>query len=153
MRLFLKVFTATLSILAVVVTVQNPLTGQEVSRDQLLDYMQQLRTDHDLPGISVAVAVDGEIVFSEGVGYAELDNHTPATGRTVHNIGSVSKVFAVIGLMQLVEQGKVDLDATLQRYMPYYTEQPFPITVRHILTHTSGIRHYRNGEFGPYGLL
>ena len=57
MRLFLKVFTATLSILAVVVTVQNPLTGQEVSRDQLLDYMQQLRTDHDLPGISVAVAV------------------------------------------------------------------------------------------------
>ena len=153
MRLFLKVFTATLSILAVVVTVQNPLTGQEVSRDQLLDYMQQLRTDHDLPGISVAVAVDGEIVFSEGVGYAELDNHTPATGRTVHNIGSVSKVFAVIGLMQLVEQGKVDLDATLQRYMPYYTEQPSPITVRHILTHTSGIRHYRNGEFGPYGLL
>ena len=89
MRLFLKVFTATLSILAVVVTVQNPLTGQEVSRDQLLDYMQQLRTDHDLPGISVAVAVDGEIVFSEGVGYAELDNHTPATGRTVHNLSLI----------------------------------------------------------------
>ena len=59
MRLFLKVFTATLSILAVVVTVQNPLTGQEVSRDQLLDYMQQLRTDLDLAGISVAVALDG----------------------------------------------------------------------------------------------
>jgi len=115
--------------------------------------MEQLRSDHDLPGISVAVSVDGEIVFSEGVGYAELDNRTPATGRTVHNVGSVSKVFAVVGLMQLVETGLIDLDATLQRYMPYYPEQPSPITIRHILTHTSGIRHYRNGEFGPYGLL
>ena len=119
-----------------------PLTAQSHSREGLLDYMEQIRNDNDLPGLSVAVAVDGEIVFSEGVGYAELQNHTPATGRTVHNVGSVSKVLAVVGLMQLVEQGKVDLDATLQTYMPWYPEREFPITVRHILTHTSGIRHY-----------
>ena len=129
------------------------LAGQSYSYEGLLDYMEQIRNDNDLPGLSVAVAVDGEIVFSEGVGVAELDNRTPSTGRTVHNVGSVSKVLAVVGLMQLVEQGKVDLDATLQTYMPWYPEREFPITVRHILTHTSGIRHYNGVEFGPHDLL
>ena len=130
-----------------------PLAAQGYAYEGLLDYMEQIRNDNDLPGLSVAVAVDGEIVFSEGVGYAELQNHTPATGRTVHNVGSVSKVLAVVGLMQLVEQGKVDLDATLQTYMPWYPERAFPVTVRHILTHTSGIRHYDGVEFGPHDLL
>lgn len=130
-----------------------PLAAQRPSYEGLLDYMEQIRNDNDLPGLSVAVAVDGEIVFSEGVGYAELDNRTPATGRTVHNVGSVSKVLAVVGLMQLVEQGRVDLDATVQTYMPWYPERAHPITVRHILTHTSGIRHYDGVEFGPHDLL
>ena len=124
-----------------------------IDRRQLLDYMQRIRDENDLPGLSVAIAVDGDIVFSEGVGYAELDNHTPATGRTVHNVGSVSKVLAVAGVMQLVEQGRVDLDATIRTYLPYYPEKRWPITVRQILTHTSGTRHYRQGEFGEYGLL
>ena len=153
MRHSTKAFSLKFITIGILVACQTPLIGQEVARDQVIDYMEQLRVDHDLPGISVAVAVDGKIVFSEGVGYAELDNRTPATGRTVHNIGSVSKVFAVVGLMQLVEAGLIDLDATLQQYMSYYPEQPSPITIRHILTHTSGIRHYRSGEFGPYGLL
>ena len=130
-----------------------PLAAQQVVREQLLDYMEQIRHDNDLPGLSVAVAVDGEIVFSEGVGYAELDNRIPATGRTVHNVGSVSKVLSVVGLMQLVERGRVDLDATIQTYMPWYPEKERPITVRQILTHTSGTRHYNGTEFGPDGLL
>lgn len=129
-----------------------PLLGQAVSPAQLLDYMEQIRAENDLPGVSVAVAVDGDIVFSGGVGVAELDNRTPATGRTVHNVGSVSKVLAVVGLMQLVEEGRVDLDATIQTYLPYYPEKRWPITVRDILTHTSGTRHYREGEFGEHGL-
>ena len=138
---------------AVVLTMPAGVVAQRVAHEQLIDYMQQIRDENDLPGLSVAVAVDGEIVFSGGVGYAELDNRTPATGRTVHNVGSVSKVLSVVGLMQLVEQGKVDLDATIQTYMPYYPEKEFPITVRQILTHTSGIRHYNGVGFGPYGLL
>ena len=89
----------------VIVTLFAPpisLMAQGVSRDQVIDYMEQIRIENDLPGVSLAVAVDGAIVFSEGVGYAELENLTPASGRTVHNIGSISKVFAVVGLMQLV---------------------------------------------------
>ncbi|MGH7455901.1 MAG: serine hydrolase domain-containing protein, partial [bacterium] len=101
------------------------------------------------PGISVAVALKGEMIVSCGVGYAELDNSTPATGRTVHNIGSVSKTLAAVAVMQLVERGKVKLDDPIQKYVPYFPEKRWPITVRHILTHTSGIRHYKDGEFGP----
>jgi CubicO group peptidase (beta-lactamase class C family) len=127
--------------------------AQSGDRDQLLDLMEQIRADNDLPGFSLAVAIDGEIVFSEGVGYAELDNHTPQNGRTVHNIASVSKVVALVALMQLVEEGRVDLDATIQTYLPYYPEKEWPITVRHILTHTSGTRHYRDGEFGEGRVL
>ncbi len=142
-----------LAALALLSAIAPPLQAQGVERAQLLDYMEQVRADNDLPGLSVVVAVDGEIVFSEGVGHAELDNLIPATGRTVHNVGSVSKVIAVVGLMQLVERGLVDLDATIQTYLPYYPEKEWPITVRHILTHSSGTRHYRAGEFGEYGLL
>lgn len=131
-----------------------PVEGfRPVTHAQLLDYMEQIRADNGLPGFSLAVAIDGELVFSEGVGFAELDNHTPETGRTVHNVASVSKVLAAVAIMQLVEQEKVDLDATIQTYLPYYPEKEWPITVRHILTHTSGTRHYQDGEFGEGEVL
>jgi len=148
-----RIFTPVVATALVLAAGVGPVAAQSVSREQLLDYMEQIRDDNDLPGLTVAVAVDGEIVFSEGVGYAELDNRTPATGRTVHNVGSVSKVLSVVGLMQLVEEGKVDLDATIQTYMPWYPEKEYPITVREVLTHTSGTRHYNGTEFGPDGLL
>lgn len=125
----------------------------ELRSQQLRDYMEQVRTAHDLAGLTVAVGVRGQIVFSGGVGFAELDNRTPATGATVLNAGSVSKVMAVVALMQLVEQGKVDLDADIQTYLPYYPRKQWPITIRQILTHTSGTRHYNGTEFGEYGLL
>jgi CubicO group peptidase (beta-lactamase class C family) len=116
---------------------------------QIMDYLEQVRRETGAPGISVAVALKGEMVVSCGAGYAELDNSTPATGRTVHNIGSVSKTLAAVAVMQLVEQGKVKLDDPIQKYVPYFPEKRRPITVRHVLTHTSGIRHYKDGEFGP----
>ena len=56
-------------------------------------------------------------------------------------------------LFLAVEEGRIDLDAPVQRYLPYYPEKDQPMTVRQVLTHTSGTRHYRSGEFGDYGLL
>jgi CubicO group peptidase (beta-lactamase class C family) len=125
----------------------------QVDSQQIRDYLQQIRDETGVPGISVAIAVNNEIAFSTGVGYSDLDNGVPATGRTVHNVGSVSKVLALIPVMQLVEQGRVDLDATIQAYLPYFPEKQWPVTLRQILTHTSGIRHYDGEEFGPYDLL
>ncbi len=120
----------------------------QVNSDQILDYLEQVRYETGAPGISVAIALKGNIIFSGGVGNAELDNFTPATARTIHNIASISKTHAAVAVMQLVEQGKVNLDDPIQKYVPYFPQKRWEITVRHILTHTSGIRHYRKDDFG-----
>ena len=116
------------------------------------DYLERSRSGAEVPGVSAAIGLRGSLVFSGGVGYSNLDNLVPQTGRTVHNIGSVSKTHAVVAIMQLVAQGRVRLDTVIQAYVPFMPAQPWPITVRQILTHTSGIRHYGNNDFGPDGL-
>ncbi len=128
-------------------------TSADDRTSAIVRYLEQVRNETGAPGITAAVGSNGEMVFSDGVGYAELDNRTPADGGTVWNVGSVSKVLAVGGVMQLVERGKVSLDDRIQEYVPSYPEKRAPITLEHILTHTSGIRHYRDGEFGPHGLF
>ena len=120
----------------------------QMDEEQLHHYLERVRMETGAPGISVAVAQHGKIILSVGVGQAELDNMTPVTGATVHNIASISKTHAAVAIMQLVEQGKVNLDKPIQTYVPYFPEKRWPVTVRHILTHTSGIRHYKRGEFG-----
>jgi CubicO group peptidase (beta-lactamase class C family) len=93
--------------------------------------------------------VDGQLVFSAGVGTADLQTGLAQDARTVHGIGSISKTQAVVAVMQLVEQHKVRLDDEIQVYAPWFPRKQRAITVRQLLTHTSGIRHYRDGEFGP----
>jgi CubicO group peptidase (beta-lactamase class C family) len=114
---------------------------------QAMAYLQEIWRSTGTPGISVAVAHQGRLVFSQSVGYADLENMIPAGGSTVYNIGSVSKALTVVAVMQLVEQGKVRLDDPIQKYVPSFPDKGSPITVRHILTHTSGIRHYWKTDF------
>lgn len=125
----------------------SPAHGQTTS-EQIYNYLHHVSNQTGAPGISVAVALQGQIIFSGGVGYGELDNLTPATGATVHNIASISKTHAAVAVMLLVEQGKVNLDDPIQKYVFYFPQKKWQITVRHILTHSSGIRHYKRGEFG-----
>ncbi len=99
------------------------------------------------PGLSVAVVENDEIVWAEGYGLADVENEVPARADTVYRIASISKPMAATALMQLVEQGRVDIDEPVQKYVPYFPEKPLTITLRHVLTHTSGIRHYKPGEF------
>ncbi len=129
-----------------------PVATAQTDGDAIVDYLEQVRHQTGAPGITAAVALDGEIVFSGGVGAAELDNQTPADGATVWNVGSVSKVLAAIAVMQLVERGTVGLGDDIRTYVPSFSDKGTPITLRQILTHTSGIRHYRDGEFGPHRL-
>jgi CubicO group peptidase (beta-lactamase class C family) len=101
-----------------------------------------------VPGISAAVSIDGRLAWSGGSGFADLEHEAPARGDTVHRIASISKPLAAVGVMLLVEEGKVDLDKEIQDYVPYFPKKEHPIIVRHIMTHTSGIRHYNSGESG-----
>jgi len=118
-------------------------------RDSPVDrYIDSVRTAGKLPGISVAVGRGDSLIYSYGSGLAELDNRVPATGQTVHNIASVSKTMAAVALMQLIERGTLTLDDDVRRWVPYFPRKRWTVRLRHILTHTSGIRHYVDGGLG-----
>lgn len=100
-----------------------------------------------VPGASIAVAVDGRVVWSEGFGYADLATKRPVTTETRFRIASISKPLTSVGLMRLVERGQLDLDAPIQTYVPTF---PVPkegtITTRLAAGHLAGIRHYKGRE-------
>ncbi len=100
-----------------------------------------------IPGLQVAVAVGGKVVWSEAFGYADLAREVPVTAETQFRIGSVSKPLTAAAVALLYEQGKLDLDAPVQRYVPSFPDKGYPITTRQLAGHLAGIRHYRGDEF------
>ena len=99
------------------------------------------------PGLALAVAVDGTIVYSEGFGFADLEERVPVWPTTKFRIGSISKPLTAVGLMELVQSGKMNLDAPIQKYVPSFPDKGAPITVRMLGGHLGGIRHYQGDEF------
>ena len=95
----------------------------------------------------MALAVDGQIVFSEGFGYADLEERVPVWPTTKFRIGSVSKPLTAVALVQLVDQGKIDLDAPVETYVPTFPDKGGKITPRLLAGHLAGIRHYQGDEF------
>jgi len=100
-----------------------------------------------ISGLQVAVGVDGKLVWSEGFGYADVARKIPVTAETQFRIGSVSKPITAAAVALLYEQGKLDLDAPVQRYVPSFPDKGIPITTRQLAGHLAGIRHYRGDEF------
>jgi serine beta-lactamase-like protein LACTB, mitochondrial len=98
------------------------------------------------PGLALAVAVNGKILYSESFGFADLEERVPVWPTTKFRIGSISKPLTATGLMQLVEAGKLDLDAPVQKYVPSFPDKGAPITVRMVAGHLAGIRHYKDNE-------
>jgi len=97
---------------------------------------------NSVPGVSVAVVQDGELVWSAGFGMADLENFVPATSFTLFRLGSISKPITATAILQLAERGKLDLDAEVQKYCPAFPKKEWPITTRELLGHLGGIRHY-----------
>ena len=100
-----------------------------------------------IPGLQVAIGVNGRLVWSEGFGYADREEHIPVTNETQFRIGSVSKPLTAAAVALLYEQGKLDLDAPVQRYVPSFPEKGYPITTRQLAGHLAGIRNYRDNEW------
>jgi serine beta-lactamase-like protein LACTB len=103
---------------------------------------------NSVPGISVAVVQDGELVWSAGFGMADLENFVPATPSTLFRLGSISKPVTATAILQLSERGKLDLDAEVQKYCPAFPKKEWPITTRELLGHLGGIRHYNPDGMG-----
>ena len=108
----------------------------------LEQFIQREMNDKRLPAFSIALVDDQQIVWSKGFGYADPPRKTIATADTIYRIGSVSKLFTDIGIMQLVEQGKVDLDVPVSTYLPEFqpkNEFGKPITLRQLMSHRAGL--------------
>lgn len=104
--------------------------------------------EQGLPGIQVAVSVGGHVVWSEGLGYANVESQVPVTPISKFRVGSVSKSITAAAIGRLVELDQLDLDAVVQTYVPSFPEKRWPVTTRQLGGHLSGIRHYRDDAMG-----
>jgi len=98
-----------------------------------------------VPGVAVAIVDHGMVVKAEGYGYANVEHGVPVRPDTVFQSGSLGKQFTAATVMTLVEEGKIGLDDSVAKYFPEAPEAFRAITVRHLLTHTSGIPDYTEG--------
>lgn len=105
-----------------------------------------------VPGVSVGVTVNGKAVWKGGVGFADIEQNVKCNGRTVMRIASISKSITAVMAAKLVEEGKLDVDVPIQKYLDSYPKKsfngkPVEITVRQLMSHTSGIRHYKKVKY------
>jgi CubicO group peptidase (beta-lactamase class C family)/D-alanyl-D-alanine dipeptidase len=111
--------------------------------ERLTALIERERTDKQLPAVSIALIDDQRIVWAQGFGHQDRDGKTPATAETVYRVGSVSKLFTDVAIMQLVEEGKIDIDAPVTKYLtdfkPAVKEEHEPITLRMLMAHRSGL--------------
>ena len=97
---------------------------------------EQLRSLLRIPGLSAVIVKDQRLLWAKGFGFANLEKRVPATPDTLYYIASLTKTFATTALMQLVEQGKLDLDEPMSNYSAEFKDDQ--VKVKHVLSHTSG---------------
>jgi CubicO group peptidase (beta-lactamase class C family) len=102
-----------------------------------------LVADDNLPGLSVAVAVNGEVVWAEAFGWSDVETHTPLTPLTRFRLGALSKPLTSVAAALLSDQGRLDLDSPVQRYLPEYPEKQWPVTTRQLLGDIAGVQRLR----------
>jgi len=113
-------------------------------RAQLEAAISRFMAANSTPGVSVAVVENGAEEWSAGFGSADLENFVPATAHTLYRLGSISKSITATATLLLWQEGKLDLDAPVQKYCPAFPQKDVPITTRELLGHLGGIRHYKS---------
>jgi len=130
---------------AVVVPMANPAGTHELTTADLEAYLDGMMpaqlAREDVAGATIAVVKDGHVLFAKGYGFADVETRKPVVAdTTLFRPGSISKLFTWTSVMQLVEQGKLDLDKDISEYLDYKIPPAFdkPITLRNVMTHTPG---------------
>ena len=114
--------------------------GRQIIRPRL--------TEQNLPGLSVAVGVGDDIVWAEGFGWADIETHAPVAPDTRFRIGHASKSLTSAAVGLLLEKRLLRLDAEIQTYVPAFPAKQWPVTLRQVMGHVGGVRHYRDTEWG-----
>ncbi|MEZ4727763.1 MAG: serine hydrolase domain-containing protein [Caldilineaceae bacterium] len=113
--------------------------------------VEEAMTTYGVPGMALGVVKDGALVYAKGFGVAEIGSERSVTPSSIFLLSSIAKTFTSTAIMQLVAAGKVDLDGLVTDYLPYFTltdERYRAITIRHLLSHTSGLPEYGYSEVG-----
>lgn len=114
----------------------------QIKEVQAIDSLFAEWNQSDVPGAALGIIKDGKLIYSKGYGIADLEHDIEITPSSVFYIGSVSKQFVTYSLLLLEEQGKINLDDKIQKYLPDFPEYETPLTIRHFIHHTSGVRDY-----------
>jgi D-alanyl-D-alanine carboxypeptidase len=110
--------------------------------DRIDEIVRMRMAERNIPGAAIAVIKNGRVLKIKGYGLASVEFNAPVTTDTVFEIGSVSKQMTAAGIMLLVQDGRVSLDERVSKYLPDTPEAWKDVTVRHLLTHSSGIKSY-----------
>ena len=105
-------------------------------------------TERNLPGLSVAVGIGGDLVWAEGFGWADLENHVPVAPDMKFRIGTASTALTSAAVGLLLEQERLKLDEVIQTYVPEYPKQRWPVTLRQLMGHLAGVAD-DSGDEGP----
>jgi len=125
------------TVLAFVLSTPLPVAGDEVDR-----YVEKQMRKLHIPGLSLGIVRDGRLIKAQGYGLSNLELGAPATRSTAYEIGSITKQFTAAAVMMLVEEGKLGLNDPITRHFPEAPKAWSGITIRHLLTHTSGIQNH-----------
>lgn len=128
------------------VAAADAATDYAAAIDRAREIIGELVAEQNIPGFSIAVGLDGVVLWSEGFGVANLEHRVPVTTLTKFRIGSVSKPVTAMAMGILMQEGRLDLDEPVQTYVPSFPEKEYPITVRQVSGHIAGIRHYQGNE-------
>lgn len=130
--------------LAWIAAPQQPSAPAETLADELRAACASFQAEHWIVGMSVAVLDGDQLAFDEAFGFRDREAKSAAQASTLYRLASVSKTVTATVAMQLVEEKKLDLDADVHGYVSELDKTWAPLTLRQILSHTSGIRHYRD---------
>jgi CubicO group peptidase (beta-lactamase class C family) len=123
------------------------LQAQEKSKvaglDNYISNMFRILQNDTMPGASVLVSQNGEIIYRKGFGHADIKKKIPVTPDTKFKIGSISKQFTAVAILKLQEEGKIRTGDKLSKYIPDFPRGN-EVTIYHLLTHTSGIHDYNS---------
>lgn len=127
-----------------------PLVAQDLSSEQtdrVARAVEAQRAAQKIPAVSLAIAHGGKIAYAKAFGTADLENDVAATTASLFRTASIAKPLTATAVMQLAEQGKLDLDAPIRKYVPKWPEKHASSTCRQLLAHIGGVRHYKfSGE-------
>lgn len=118
------------------------LTAQSAFADKVDDLVKAHLERTKAPAASVAVIQDGKVIKSQGYGLSNVEHNVPASEKTVYQLGSITKQFTAVAIMMLIEAGKLNVDEAISTVLPDLPVSWSGVTVRHLLTHTSGIKSY-----------